>query len=224
MIRINLLPHREMRRERRKKEFVAMIVGAALVGVAVALLGGFAINGRISAQAERNAFIEAENKKLDAQIKEIATLRAEIEALKARQQAVEDLQRNRTIPVHLLDELVKNTPEGIYLKSVRQDARKVSLSGYAQTNERIAELLRNLASQTPWLEKPELSEIKSVDLKSDPARRVADRGKQPPTPDRVFEFALNAMLLGPSEQEAAARGANGEKGAPAKAQRKVATN
>ncbi len=189
-MRINLLPHREMRRERRKKDFLGLMalvgVCAAVAAVAIALV----IDQRIDAQRARNDFIKAENKKLDEQIKEIATLRAEIDSLRARQEAVESLQANRTVPVHLMDELVKHTPEGIYLKSMRQDQAKVTMIGYAQSNERVSELLRNLGNHTPWLERPELMEIKAVRAPVSGSKDA--RGK--PETRRVFEFSLNALV------------------------------
>ncbi|MCO5101930.1 MAG: PilN domain-containing protein [Burkholderiaceae bacterium] len=185
--RINLLPHREMRRERRKKDFVmAGLLTAILAGVGCVLVA-LAIDSRIDEQRARNEFIRAENAKLDTQIKEIATLRAEIESLRARQAAVESLQTNRTIPVHLMDELVKHVPEGLYLKSMRQDERKVTLVGYAQSNERVSDLLRNLANNTPWLERPELVEIKAVQLGDAKANAKE-------TSRRLFEFSLNALV------------------------------
>lgn len=196
MIRINLLPHRETRREARKKNFVAQMVLAAVLGLGVALVGGVVINQMIASQAARNDFISRENAKLDEQIKEIATLKAEIEGLRARGQAVENLQRDRTIPVHLLDELVKNTPEGILLKSVKQKDNKVILNGYAQSNDRISELLHNLAAKTPWLERPELNEIKAVSVPTGTDKKDARR---------LFEFTLNALLKA-SEKPADAKG------------------
>ncbi len=161
MIRINLLPHREMRRERRKKDFLGYGVLAALVAGILAFTGGVYNQKQISAQEERNTFVQKKNEELDGQIKEIATLRSEIAALKARQKAVEDLQSDRTVPVHLLDELVKYTPEGVFFKEITQEGKKLSLNGLAQSNEKVSELLRNLQSKTPWMEKPELIEIKS---------------------------------------------------------------
>ncbi len=184
-IRINLLPHREMRRERRKKDYVGLLAFVGIGAAAAAVVVALGIDQRIDAQRARNDFIRAENAKLDEQIKEIATLRAEIDALRARQYAVESLQANRTIPVHLMDELVKHTPEGIYLKTMRQDERKITLTGYAQSNDRVSELLRNLAHRTPWLERPELVEIK--------ASRVGGPSA-PKDARRVFEFSLNALI------------------------------
>lgn len=184
-IRINLLPHREMRRERRKKDYVGLLAFVGIGAAAAAVVVALGIDQRIDAQRARNDFIRAENAKLDEQIKEIATLRAEIDALRARQYAVESLQANRTIPVHLMDELVKHTPEGIYLKTMRQDERKITLTGYAQSNDRVSELLRNLANRTPWLERPELVEIK--------ASRVGGPSA-PKDARRVFEFSLNALI------------------------------
>ncbi len=186
--RINLLPHREMRRERRKKDFVGLGVLTAIVAGAGCVLVALTIDGRIDDQRARNDFIKSENAKLDEKIKEIATLRAEIESLRARQAAVESLQTNRTIPVHLMDELVKHTPDGLYLKSMRQDERKVTLVGYAQSNERVSDLLRNLSNHTPWLERPELLEIKAVQLKGKSGAASDDTAR------RLFEFSLNALV------------------------------
>ncbi len=192
MIRINLLPHREMRRERRKKDFVSLMGGVAVAGLATAALVGFGINSQIDAQNERNGYIKAKNDELDGKIAEIATLEKEIKSLLSRQGAVESLQSNRTIPVHLFDELVKHVPEGVFLTKLSQSGRKVNVIGQAQTNERIADFLRNLASQTPWMEKPELTKISLV--------KVRGRSRNPDEARQLFEFRLNAIVKLPSEQ------------------------
>lgn len=189
MIRINLLPHREQRRKQRKNAFIAMMVGAAVVGALIVLLVGIVISNRISSQTQRNEFIKAENRRLDVEIKEIATLKAEIESLKARQQAVEDLQGDRNQPVYLLDELVKQVPEGIYLRSFKQEGQRVGLNGYAQSNERVSELLRNLGNNSPWLERPDLIEIKAV---------AAGQGKDA---KRVFDFTINVGIKRPRDKD-----------------------
>jgi type IV pilus assembly protein PilN len=196
--RINLLPHREMRRERRKKEFVVRAALTAVGAAAVAFAVGMGISQQIDSQRARNDFIRAENKKLDEQIKEIATLRAEIEALRARQHAVETLQSNRTIPVHLVDELVRRMPEGAFLTSVKQTERKVTLVGLAQSNERISDLLRALANDSAWLERPELVEIKAVALGDPKASRPA-AGQQTEA-RRVYEFSMSALIKGGNEE------------------------
>lgn len=193
MIRINLLPHREIRRERRKKEFVGLAIVTAVASGVVAVVVGAVINQMIAVQTERNTFLKDENAKLDAQIKEIANLRAEIDGLRARQQAVENLQSDRTMPVHLLDELVRVAPDGLYLRQVKQEDMKVTLMGHAQSNERVSELLRNLAYHTPWLEKPELGEIKLVMLAA-PTGTGAGAGREG---RRAYEFTLNALLKRP---------------------------
>lgn len=218
-VRINLLPHREMRRERRKKEFMVLAGASALVAAIAAFGVGMVIDRQIDAQRARNDFIRAENAKLDTQIREIATLRAEIDGLRARQQAVETLQSDRTVPVHLFDELVRQVPEGAFLKSVRQDARKVTLVGLAQSNERISTLLRNLANESSWLERPELLEIRAVPLSAQQPGRQAqaqDDGR------RIYEFSVNALIRGPQApdagKEAGKAGATG-KAAPAQAAR-----
>ena len=145
MILINLLPHREEKRKARKRAFfvglgVSAAVGAGIVGVWLTVL-----QQMTAAQQSRNEFLSAEIKRLELQIKDIASLRAEIEALKARQKAVEDLQTDRNMPVYLLNELVKQTPEGVYLSEIKQNGQVVAVKGIAQTNERVSELLRNTA-------------------------------------------------------------------------------
>ena len=187
MILINLLPHREERRKRRKAAFFAGVGVAAVVGLAVAGIWYSIVQHLTSEQQARNTFLSTEIKRLEAQIKDIANLRAEIEALKARQKAVEDLQTDRNIPVYLLNELVKQTPEGVYLTSVRQNGQVVALTGIAQTNERVSELLRNTLYNSQWLEKPELVEIKSTN--------AAQR--------RVFDFSMRVTLKRPQAATAA---------------------
>jgi type IV pilus assembly protein PilN len=159
VILINLLPHREEKRKRRKAAYFTGLALGAVAGVLVVGLWYAVLEQMKSAQMERNAYVGAEIKKLEAQIKDIANLRAEIDALKARQKAVEDLQTDRNIPVHLLNELVKQTPEGVYLNAVKQTGKVVAVTGVAQSNERVSEFLRNTLYSSPWLEKPELVEI-----------------------------------------------------------------
>ncbi|MBS1187529.1 MAG: fimbrial assembly protein [Burkholderiaceae bacterium] len=197
MVKINLLPHREEKRKQREKSFYSLLALGAIAGVLVVIVVGGVIATMISTQGQRNQIITAENKKLDEQIKEISTLKQEIDALKARQQAVEDLQADRNQPVYLMDELVKQTPEGIYLKGLKQDGQRVVLAGYAQSNDRVSELLRNLGNNSPWLERPDLVEIKAVN---------AGAGKDA---KRVFEFTVNVGIKRPrdkdKEQAAAAK-------------------
>jgi type IV pilus assembly protein PilN len=175
MIHINLLPHREAKRKQKKAAFYALLVLGALIGAAIVLaVGGY--NARaIAIQEQRNKVLKTAIVELDKKIAEIATLKQEIEALKARQQAVEDLQGDRNQPVYLLDELVKQTPAGVYLREFKQDGQKVTLKGYAQSQERVSELLRNVAGVSPWLEKPDLIEVKSTGLgQGKTAKKVVD--------------------------------------------------
>ena len=202
MIRINLLPHREERRKQRKKAFVTMLVLSAILGGAVVLAVGGVIATKISNQNQRNEFIKAENAKLDVQIKEVSTLKQEIEALKARQQAVEDLQGDRNQPVYLMDELVQQVPEGIYLREFKQDAQRVAIHGYAQSNERVSEFLRNLSNNSPWLERPDLIEIKAAGV---------GLGKDA---KKVFDFTINVGIKRPRDKD---KGATGELAAGASA-------
>jgi len=176
VILINLLPHREIARKKRKDMFNVGMGLAALAGVLVATLVFLWFQAQISAQQDKNQILQTEIKKFDAQIKDIAGLEAEIAALRARQQAVEDLQADRNMPVHLLTELVQQLPEGVYVNSMRQDGQNVSLLGVAQSNERVSELLRNLSSNSTWLTKPELVEIVAANITLSPKdiRRVAN--------------------------------------------------
>jgi type IV pilus assembly protein PilN len=173
MIRINLLPHREAKRKQKQAAFIAMLVLGGLLGVAIVLLVGGWNASRIAIQEQRNSVLSTENAELDKKIKDIATLKEEINALKSRQQAVEDLQGDRNQPVYLFDELVRQTPEGVYLKSFEQNGQRVVLNGYAQSQERVAELLRNLSGNSPWLERPELTEVKSATLTQNKVVRKA---------------------------------------------------
>lgn len=188
MIKINLLPHREEKRKKRQSEFYAMLGLAGIVAALIVILVGFGIGNKISTQEQRNNFIKAENAKLDTQIKEISTLKQEIEALKARQQAVEDLQGDRNQPVYLMDELVKQTPEGVYLRAFKQDGQRVVMNGYAQSNERVSEFLRNLSNNSPWLDSPELIEIRSTSI---------GQGKDG---KKVFEFTVNVGIKRPRDK------------------------
>ena len=189
MIRINLLPHREEKRTQRKKEFVAMMLLSAIVGALIVMAVGGYFASQLSEQEQRNSFIKKENARLDEEIKEVASLKQEIEALKARQQAVEDLQSDRNQPIYLMDELVQQVPEGVYLKSFKQDGQRVLLNGYAQSNERVSELLRNLGNHSPWLERPDLIEIRSVGI---------GQGKDA---KKVFEFSINAGIKRPRDND-----------------------
>jgi type IV pilus assembly protein PilN len=190
-IRINLLPHREARRRRQKNAFYFLTGLSALAGGALVLVVWSILEGYLGSQHDRNDMITRENAKLDIQIKEIASLRQEIEALRARQKAVENLQLDRNQPVYLFDELTRQTPEGVYLKSVKQEDRKVSVGGWAASNERVSEFLRNLQNNARYVERPELSEI-----------RLASQGPQG-VQRRVFEFSLSFSLRPSAEIQAA---------------------
>jgi len=195
MIKINLLPHREEKRKQKKHDFYTLLVLASIIGVVIIIAVGIFNATGILVQNQRNHLIKAENEKLDEEIKEIATLREEIDGLKARQQAVEDLQGDRNQPVYLLSELVTQTPEGIYLKSVKQDGQRIVLAGYAQSNERVSEYLKNLYSHSDWLNKPELVVINAVGLGQGKAAK------------KVYEFTINVAIKRPRDQEAAAAAA-----------------
>lgn len=192
MIRINLLPHREEKRKQRQAAFIRLLILSVAFGAVMVVGVGAFFAAQIAEQTQRNEFIKAENQKLDAKIKKIATLKQEIEALRARQQAVEDLQSDRNQPVYLMDELVKQVPEGVYLKSFKQDGQRVAITGFAQSNERVSELLRNFSSNSAWLERPDLVEIRAASVGQGRDAR------------RVFDFTVNVGIKRPSDSAAGA--------------------
>ena len=196
MILINLLPHREVARKRRRDAFFATLGVSALMGGVIA--GGIFLwyAAQISNQQDKNVVLQTEIKRLEAQIKDIATLQEEIAALRARQQAVEDLQADRNMPVHLLNELVRQLPDGVYVTNLKQENQVVSIQGVAQSNERVSELLRNLGNNSPWLTKPELIEIVSSTVALGKEQR------------RVANFQMKIRLLRSSEAQKAAASAS----------------
>lgn len=180
MIRINLLPHREAKRALRRREFNFVLIGTLIFAAALWYAGKLYLDERITAQQHRNDLLVAENKKLTEQIDEIKKLKDQTAALLARKQVVETLQVNRSASVKLLDQLVRQLPDGVHLKAVKQTGTKVNLTGIAQSNARVSTLMRNLES-SPYLTNAELVEIKAA----------TDRNQQ-----RVNEFSLNISLKG----------------------------
>jgi type IV pilus assembly protein PilN len=161
--RVNLLPHREERRKRARSHFFVVMGGTAVVGALIVGLMHTYYAEKIDAQQGRNQYLKTEIAKLDKEIAEINKLKDEIGALLARKQIIETLQADRAQTVHLLDELVKQMPEGVFLKSVKQTGSRVQLLGYAQSNARVSTLMRNIES-SKWLGSPELIEVKAAPL------------------------------------------------------------
>ena len=192
MILINLLPHREAARKRQKEQFFTQLGLSALLGGVICGAVFVWYQGQIASQQERNTFLTTEIARLDNEIKDIASLQAQIASLRARQTAVEDLQGDRNLPVHLLDELVAQVPDGIYLTSMKQENQSVLLTGTAQSQERVSELLRNLATKTPWFTKPELVEIVTGTVALTPKYQR-----------RVSNFTMRIRLVRASEAEKA---------------------
>ncbi len=176
MILVNLLPHREVARKRKRELFFTTLGIAALIGGLICGAVYSWYQAQIAGQKNQNTVLKTEITKLEGQIKDIAGLQQEIAALRARQNAVEELQGNRNLPVYLLAELVRQLPDGVYINSMKQDNQTVLLTGVAQSNERVSELLRNLANNSPWLTRPELVEItaSSVALTARDQRRVSN--------------------------------------------------
>jgi type IV pilus assembly protein PilN len=196
VILINLLPHREAARKRRREVFYASLGASALAGCLIAGTVYLWYVAQISDQRDQNVVLQTEITRLEGQIKDIATLQAEIAALRARQQAVEDLQADRNMPVHLLNELVKQLPDGVYVTSLKQENQVISLQGMAQSNERVSELLRNLGNNSPWLSRPELVEITAANVALSPRDQR-----------RVSNFTMKVRLLRASEAQKAAAAA-----------------
>ncbi len=193
MILINLLPHREAARKRRRELFYLALGSSVVAGCLIAGSLYLLELNSIAHQRERNEHLQSEIRKLDAQIKDIANLQQEIAGLRARQQAVEDLQADRNMPVYLLNELVRQLPDGVYLTSVRQDNQTVTLTGVAQSNERVSELLRHLGNNSQWLTRPELVEIVAGNV------NIGPRDQR-----RVSNFNIRVRVLRASEAQAAA--------------------
>lgn len=190
MILINLLPHREAARKRRKEEFFvhlgfSFVAGALIVGAAYLWY-----QSMISEQESRNNVLKVAIKKLDAEIKDIASLQAEIDSLRARKQAVEDLQADRNLPVYMLEDLASQLPDGVFLQSIKQSNLSVLVKGTAQSQERVSELLRNLSNNSKWVTKPEL-----IEIVSGTPRGGADK-------NRISTFTMRVTLVRPSAPEA----------------------
>jgi len=199
MIRVNLLPHREEKRKRRQQQFGVLAGIAAVAGLLVAAAVWVFLDQQENQQKANVAYMKSEIDKLDKQIEEIRKIREETASLLAKKQVVEGLQSNRSEPVQLLDQLLRQLPEGVYLKAIKQTGAKVNISGYAQSNARVSTLMRNLGA-SPYLENPELVEIKAV-----------------PNPDKAGTNRVNEFNMNISIKRAQAEDAKGAKGAPAKA-------
>ncbi|AVS73302.1 PilN domain-containing protein [Paracidovorax cattleyae] len=202
MILINLLPHREAARKRRKEAFQVAMFASFLAGLAIAAIVYWWFQMMIGEQQGRNAFLQSEIQVLEGQIKEIATIEEEIAALRARQKAVEDLQSDRNLPVHLLSELVRQLPDGVYITSLKQADQVITMQGMAQSNERVSEMLRNLADNTPWFSKPELVEIVAANVALTPRDQR-----------RVASFNVRFRLMRTSEAQKAMDGASAPRAA-----------
>lgn len=177
MIRINLLPHREEKRKARRQQFYGLLGMISVLALLIVFLVYTIISGYISAQESKNDLLKKEIAVLDQQIEQIKRLKEQTQALLSRKQVIESLQRDRAEAVRLLSEMVKQMPEGVYLRSIKQEGVRVSLSGYAQSNARVSTLMRNIEA-SPWLENPQLVEIKSVTIEK----------------RRLNEFSMNASL------------------------------
>lgn len=189
MIRINLLPHRELARASRRRQFGILLGMALAAAVVTVVLGHTLIAARQSNQDERNAYLEQEIAKLDSQIGEIKKIKEQTQALLARKQVVETLQSNRTEVVHLFDQMIRLLPDGLYLKSFKQTGDLITISGYTQSSARVSSLMRNL-DDSPWFEAAALVEIKAATVNN----------------LRANEFVLTVKLTRQQPEEAGSKG------------------
>jgi type IV pilus assembly protein PilN len=165
MVRINLLPHRQLKRAERQRQFNLLLVATAIAGGAIVFMGQTFISSKIDTQSERNHRLEVANTQLDKEIAQIKELKEQIQDVLARKQVVENLQSNRSQAVVVLDEISRQLPEGVYLKSIKQQGNLINLQGIADTNARVATLVRSL-STSQWMVSPNLIEIKSTTVNS----------------------------------------------------------
>ena len=185
MIRINLLPHRVAKRRQRRQQFYALAGAMVLLGALIGFGVHMVYQGQIDDQEARNAFLKEEIVRIDRDIAEIRRLREQIDAMLARKQVIESLQTNRTETVQVFNELAKQMPEGVYLKALKQSGSKINLTGYAQSNARVSNLMRNLEA-SPHLERADLVEVKAATLNN----------------RRVSEFNLNVAIERPKTDDA----------------------
>lgn len=189
MIRINLLPHREAKRKARQQQMIVISAGVAILGALTVLAGYLVIGNLTDRQEENNRYLKSEIAKLDKEIQEIKVLKEKTQQLLDRKKVVEDLQAGRSTAVRLLDQLVRQLPAGMYLKSIKQVDRKITIQGYTQSNARVSTLMRNLEA-SPWLENPQLVEIKAVTVNN----------------QRANEFTLDVFLSASESPDQAAKG------------------
>lgn len=161
MIRINLLPHRELKRQARQRQIAILAGLTAALGIAVVAVVHVGIVTQIENQNGRNKYLQGQIAILDKQIEEIKKLKEQTQALLSRKKVVEALQSNRSDIVHVLDQLARLLPDGVYLKSLKQTGNRLTISGYAQSNARVSTLMRNLES-SPWMSSPTLVQISAV--------------------------------------------------------------
>jgi type IV pilus assembly protein PilN len=198
-MRINLLPWREARRKAQRQHLGVLGGMVAVLGLLIVGAVHLTIGTQISAQSERNEYLKRENVRLDKEIEEIKKLQGEIAALLARKQIIERLQTDRAQAVYLLQELVQQVPDGVYLKSIKQTGLKINMTGYSQSNARVSTLMRNFLG-SPYLENPELVEIKAVNVSN----------------KRVSEFNMNVSLKRQQTEDAGKAGKAAPKAQAAK--------
>lgn len=199
MIRINLLPHREQKRAARQRQLAFFAGAFAMTGLLLVFMAHTYIGAQIENQNARNQYLDAEIKKLDDQIAEIKKLKEQTQAMLARKQVVETLQSNRSAVVYLLDQIVRKLPDGVYLKTIKQNGNDINLQGYAQSNARVATLMRNLEASA-WLRHPNLIETKAATVNN----------------LKVSEFSLSIKLIRPEQAAADAEKSKPAGAAPGK--------
>jgi type IV pilus assembly protein PilN len=187
MIRVNLLPHRQIKRAARQREFGMLSMFTAIAAAALVFLGYTYIDARVQAQAARNERLDKAITSLDKEIEDIKDLKDQINIMLERKQVVENLQTNRSQSVVVLDEISRQLPEGVFLKSIKQQGNAITLEGVADTNSRVATLVRNFSTSN-WMESPSLVEIRS------------ESGAK--TKQNIFSLSVNLKVAKPEDAAA----------------------
>jgi len=159
MAKINLLPWREERRKDLLNGFLVMLGLVALFAVLTVGIVHFYHSQLIERQNTRIGYIDKRIKEVDKKITEIKELEKQKEALLSRMRAIESLQRDRPLIVHLFDELVRSLPEGLSIVNLKQEGPKITITGEAQSNARVSSFMRKI-ERSEWIKGAKLKVIK----------------------------------------------------------------
>jgi len=166
MARINLLPWRQERRAEQQRQLLTITGLSAVLTLLIVVALHLEISRQTSSQNARNSYIKNEIQKVEKQLTEIGNLEKAKKQLLARMKIIQQLQQNRPEVVHLFDEVARQIPEGVYLRSFQQTGKQLKLEGVAQSNARVSAFMRNISS-SDWMTNPRLDVIKTDKDKKD---------------------------------------------------------